>query len=90
MIYCDYKEWTEERPVYCFFCGKHMYYKGDPKFEDEYNLTLTGLEGRSYEAHYIHQRCWHALLELISSFRVQVKGDGKKKPKRRIEIHDAI
>ncbi len=45
------------RPVRCFYCGKRMYYDGEPGFEPELRLIVQQW-GETTDSYYLHKRCW--------------------------------
>lgn len=51
----------KKRPAVCDVCGERLYYKGDPEWEDEYNLdaVLHLADGKVIDLGvlYIHRRC---------------------------------
>jgi hypothetical protein len=46
------------RDVRCFYCGKRMYYSGEPKHEPELKITVQEW-GESVSIIFMHTRCWN-------------------------------
>ena len=73
------KKAEPDRPVVCWFCGKKMYYRGDPKFVPEVKICFSDLDRKDQ---YIHTNCLITLESIIKSFR-----SNEGKPKRSSLVH---